>query len=203
VSNALKTVLQVINSQNVKGGADAVLSTGFQDGIAQVFGKSPKAELYMEGGFVGGIALGLNKSLKPGKTIQEAPFPTIKAQFDSPVVGGGDVAVAFNKNDNVKALLNYLASPEAGKVWVSTGAIISPNKGVPASAYPNVLAQAEAKQLGAAKTFLFDGSDTLPGSLSETWATTLQNVIKNPNNMSKLLSQFQSQAKPAFQQANG
>jgi alpha-glucoside transport system substrate-binding protein len=189
----------IINDDYVVGGIEGALGTGFVDGIGRVFGTSSDAHLYMEGGFVGGIALGdVNPKLKPGVTIQEAPFPTINARFGSPVVGGGDLAGAFKDTPEVRALLAYLSSPEAGKIWVSTGAIVSPNKKVPASAYPNVLVRAEAKQVAAAKVFRFDGSDLLPGSLGEDWGTLLQKVIQKPSDIGKLLSDFQRMAVKAF-----
>jgi len=202
VVTAIKTMTQIVNAQNVSGGVSGILGTAFTDGIGQVFSKKPKAEMYMEGGFVGGIALSdVNKALKPGKTIQEVPFPVITASNGNPLVGGGDIAVAFKKSDAVTQFMKFIASSEAGKTWVSTGAIVSPNKSVPPSAYPNVLVRAEAKQVANAKAFVFDGSDTLPGSLADTWGATLQNIVKSPDNAPSLLKSFQSTAKSAF--ANG
>ena len=68
-------------------------------------------------------------------------------------MGGGDVASAFVNNEDVAKLIDYLATPEAGRIWVSTGAIASPNKGVTEDAYPNDLVSKEAKQLQDAKIF--------------------------------------------------
>lgn len=199
VAAGLKTMTAIINDNYVVGGVQGALGTGFVDGIGHVFGTSPDAHLYMEGGFVGGIALGdVNPKLKPGKTIQEAPFPTINAKYGSPVVGGGDLTAAFKDTPEVRQLLLYLSSAEAGKIWVSTGAIVSPNKGVKASYYPNALVRKEAAQVAGAKVFRFDGSDLLPGALGEDWGTTLQKVISNPKDIGKLLKSFQTEAKREF-----
>ena len=199
VVKALGLMTSIINDEFVEGGVQGALGTGFVDGIGLVFGATPSAHLYMEGGFVGGIALGdVNKKLKAGVTIQEAPFPTINPSFGSPVVGGGDLAGAFVDNAEVRQLLKYLSSPEAGKIWVSTGAIVSPNKRVPPGAYPNVLVRSEAKQVAGAKVFRFDGSDLLPGSLGEDWGTTLQKVIQSPKNAAKLMNDFQRKAAREF-----
>jgi alpha-glucoside transport system substrate-binding protein len=202
VKSALTEMLKIINEDNVPGGIERALGTTFVDSIGQVFGANPKAELYYEGGFVGGIALAdVNPKLKPGKTIDFFPFPTINEQFGQPLLGAGDVAVAFENNDDVQKLMEYLASPEAGRIWVSTGAIVSPNKGVELSAYPNPLVRKEAQQVREAQTFRFDGSDLLPGNLGTEWPTVLQGVIKNPDRMDSLLQDFQSQAKTEFEQA--
>jgi alpha-glucoside transport system substrate-binding protein len=112
-------------------------------------------------------------------------------------VGGGDVAAAFVNNEDVAKLIEYLSTPEAGEIWVSTGAIASPNEGVPDSAYPNELVTKEAQQIQEAETFLFDGSDLLPGTLGQNFGTLLQQVIKTPDNMDSLLDDYQSQAEQA------
>jgi len=199
VETAIKTMDEILTEDSVVGGKQGALGTAFTDGIGRVFGTKPSAEMYMEGGFVGGIAVGqVNPKLKPGKTIAFFPFPTINAKYGNPLVGAGDVAVAFVDNPSVRKLLMYLASPEAGKLWVSTGAVISPNKQVPASAYPNVLARAEAAQVASAKTFNFDGSDLLPGSLGDKWGSTLQKAFQSPDDTSDVLDDFQSDAEGEF-----
>jgi ABC-type glycerol-3-phosphate transport system substrate-binding protein len=199
VKASLVEMVKIINNQNVPGGIEAALGTAFVDSIGQVFGTNPKAELYYEGGFVGGIAVGeVNPSLKPGTDIDFFPFPKFNDTIGQPLLGAGDVAVAFENNEDVKALMDYLASPEAGTIWVSTGAIVSPNKGVDLSSYPNELVKKEADQVRNAEVFRFDGSDLLPGALGTEWPTVLQGVIKNPGNMDQLLSDFQQQASVEF-----
>ena len=200
VKDALTEMTKVVNDQYVAGGIDTALSIDFVDGIGRVFSKNPVAEMYMEGGFVGGIALGeVNPDLKVGTDIDSFPFPEISSEHGSPLVGGGDVAAAFVNNEDVAKLIDYLATPEAGKIWVSTGAIVSPNTAVTEDAYPNELVKKEAQQVKDAKTFLFDGSDLMPGTAGQNWGTVLQNVIKNPNNMDSLLNEFQTEAKAAFE----
>jgi alpha-glucoside transport system substrate-binding protein len=199
VKGALEEMVKVINDENVPGGIEGALGTAFVDSIGQVFGQNPRAELYYEGGFVGGIAVGeVNPQLQPGEDIDFTPFPTIDESIGQPLLGAGDVAVAMENNEDVKELMEYLSSPEAGTIWVSTGAIVSPNKGVDLSAYPNPLVRKEAEQVRDAEVFRFDGSDLLPGTLGTEWPTVLQGVIKNPNNIDQLLSGFQQKAANEF-----
>jgi alpha-glucoside transport system substrate-binding protein len=190
----------VLNNRYVAGGIQTALGLSYTDGMAKVFGKSgTTAQMYMEGGFMGGIALKqINPSLKPGKTIDFFPWPSIQPKFGSPLVGGGDLAVAFNDNAQIRQFLRYVSSPAAGKIWVSTGAIISPNKRVPASAYPNAFVRKEAAQVKSAKVFRFDGSDLLPGAFGDTWGDALQNVIQKPGNTKNILSDFQKQIAGKF-----
>ena len=199
VKDALTEMTKIINDKYVAGGIDTALGISFVDGIGRVFSKNPVAEMYMEGGFVGGIALGdVNPDLKAGEDIDFFSWPTIDEAHGNPLVGGGDVAAAFVNDEDVAKLIEYLATPEAGKVWVSTGAIASPNEGVTAADYPNELVAKEADQLKEAESFLFDGSDLLPGTLGQDFGTLLQNIIKTPNNMDSLLDDYQSEAESAF-----
>lgn len=199
VKDALKRMTDLLNNETVSGGVDGALGLDFVGGIGKVFSANPTAHMYMEGGFVGGIALAdVNPDLQPGTTIDFFPFPTIDDSVGDPLVGGGDVTAAFVNNDDVAKLIEYLASPEAGKIWVSTGAIVSPNKGVTADAYPNELVKKEAEQVTSAEVFVFDGSDLLPGALGEDWGTLLQNVLKDPSSVDSQLDQFQQQAEDAF-----
>lgn len=199
VKDALTEMFKVLSEENLPGGVEGALGTPFVDSIGQVFGKNPKAELYYEGGFVGGIATGqVNTALKPGTDIDFFPFPEINPEHGTPLLGAGDTAVAFENNDDVKALMEFLASEEAGTEWVSTGAIVSPNKAVALSAYPNDLVRKEAEQVQNAEVFKFDGSDLLPGALGTEWPSVLQGVMKNPGGADKALDDFESQASSEF-----
>jgi alpha-glucoside transport system substrate-binding protein len=198
VKEALNEMLKHVNDENVLRGIDGALSFSFQDGITRVFGKNPQAEMYMLGGFVGGIAIGANPDLKPGTDIDFFPFPTIKEEHGNPLVGSGDVAAAFVNNEDVAKLIEYLSTPEAGRIWVSTGAIVSPNKAVTEADYPNELVSKEAQQVVNAESFRFDGSDLLPGTLGQDFGTLLQNIVKSPNQMDSLLDDYQAQAEKAF-----
>jgi len=198
VKVALKTMVQIVNDKYVLNGIQGMLGQSFVGGIGDVFGTKAKAQLYYEGGFVGGIALGqVNTKLKPGKTINDFFWPSIVAKWGSPVTIGGDYEVAFKDSPEIRQFLKYITSPAAGTIWVSTGAIISPNKLVPASAYPNLLVRKEGAQLATAKTILFDGSDQMPGAFGDTWGFALQKIAQNPSasNMQKVLSGFQNQIK--------
>lgn len=198
VKDALNEMIKIVNDEYVAGGIDTALGISFVDGIGRVFGKNPRAEMYYEGGFVGGIAIGqVNPDLEAGTDIDFFEFPEINPEHGSPLVGGGDVAAAFVNNEDVAKLMAYLATPEAGRIWVSTGAIASPNEGVPEDAYPNELVTKEAKLLHEAETFRFDGSDLLPGTLGQNFGTLLQGVIKTPNNMDQLLDEYQAEAEQA------
>jgi alpha-glucoside transport system substrate-binding protein len=201
VVNALKLMTSIVNNKYLYHGIQGALGMSFNDGINAVFGPKPKAWLYYEGGFVGGIAIGqFNPKLKPGKTINWFPWPTVNPKRGKPVTVGGDYAVAFKDSPEVRQFMKYISSGAAGRIWVKTGAIISPNKQTPSTAYPNLLVRNEGKQLASAKIVLFDGSDQLPGAFGDTWGSTLQNIIQHPDTKSvkKQLAAFQKKIKGQF-----
>src|SRR6266566_33726 len=177
VATAVDTMKQALNDQYVAGGVTAALGRSFTDGIGQVFSTSPQASVYYEGGFVGGIATGqTNTALKVGDTIDWFDFPSINS--NKSVTIGGDVIAAFTTKPGVKEFLQYMTTADAGAVWAGTGAVISPVKSVPATAYPNDLAKREAAQVANASAVRFDGSDLLPSGGGDNLGAALQNAIQ-------------------------
>ena len=91
---------------------------------------------------------------------------------------GGDVVGSFKDSAGAKAFLQYVITPEANTVWAGTGAIVSPNKGVATTAYPNDLVVREAKSLTSAAEIRYDGSDLLPAGIAgEQMGGLLQRAI--------------------------
>ena len=179
VQKDVDTMLEVINDNYVVGGIDAAVGRAWTDAIAQVFKPEPEAATFYEGGFVGGIATGqTNKDLVIGETIDWFPFPTLGNTQDVTTFGG-DVVGALTDSDGAKAFLAYLITPEANTVWASTGAIVSPHKGVATSDYPNALVVREAESLTGADAIRYDGSDLLPAGIAgEGLGALLQRAIR-------------------------
>jgi alpha-glucoside transport system substrate-binding protein len=199
VVDALSEMLKILNNDNLVGGVEGALGTKFVSDIGQVYSQNAKAEMMFEGGFVGGIALGdVNPDLRIGRDIDFFDFPVVNDDVGDPLLGAGDLVVAFESNDGVRQLIDYLVSKEAAETWAATGAIVSPNKSASTDVYPNQLAKKEAEQLTAAEEFRFDGSDLLPGALAEDWGAALQNIIKNPGDMESQLEEFESSAAAEF-----
>ena len=197
VKEALEIMLQQVNDENVLRGVDGALSLSFQDAITRVFGTNPQAEMHMLGGFTGGIAIGANPDLKPGETIDFFPFPTIKEEHGDPLVGSGDVAAAFVNNEDVAKLLEFLSTPEAGRTWVSTGAIVSPNKGVPDDAYPGELVQGRPTRSRTPSR----SDSTAPISCPATgsgFRNAPSERHQEPEQRRSLLDDYQAEAEQAF-----
>jgi alpha-glucoside transport system substrate-binding protein len=197
VTKALDTMKEVLTDKNVPGGITGALGVAFTDGIAQVFGTTAKADLYYEGGFVGGIATGqTNKALEIGKTIDWFDFPTFGGAGDTAAEIGGDEIAALTTNPGVKEFIQFMTGVDSGSAWAKTGAIISPVKAVDASNYPNELAKKEAAQVAGASAVVYDGSDTLPSG-SPDMGAMLQDVIQGKD-AAALLKTFNDGVKSAW-----
>ena len=183
---AIQKFIQVFTPPDKKlaGGVSGTLSTGFIDAFNGVLRPNPAAELYYEGGFMSSFAEQNFPKLVGGKDYDFFDFPSIDPKLGKPVVGGGDLSVAFTTGPEVAKLMQWLASKQANTIWASAkkGSVVSPNKLVSLSVYPALKAK-EAKQLTQAAIFVFDGSDLAPAAVGgDAEFTARQRIIKDPDN---------------------
>lgn len=202
VKDALTTLGQLFGKPSlIAGGADGALQTEFPASVTQTFtgGDQPKGAMVFEGDFVS-INIAQTKA-KIGTDAKVFPFPAVGAE--SPVVTGGDAAVALKDGKGAQALLTWLASTEAAKIWAEQGGFISPNKALDAAAYPNEVQRTMAKALIAAGDAVrFDMSDQAPQSFGGTpgkgeWKT-LQDFLKNPKDIAGTQAKLESDAAKAY-----
>jgi alpha-glucoside transport system substrate-binding protein len=199
VISTLRRMTSILRDPYVADGINKALLTSFPDAVYDFFGPDPKAHLLMEGGFVGSLALSeLMPPPVPGRTIGVVPFPTVNATLGDPVVVGAGFVAAFADDEEVKEFLLFLTSAGAGRIWVSTGATVSPNKRIPLSAYPNDLVRTAARQVSLAKVVRYDGSDLLPGSLDGELGLALHSVVRRPADTQRLMGDFQRTAARVF-----
>jgi alpha-glucoside transport system substrate-binding protein len=157
--------------------------------------------MVLEADFVGGVITGSTKA-KPVTDFNVFTFPSIDASPPS-VVGGGDAVVMFKDNAAARALLRYLATPQAAAIWAKRGGYSSPNKRVPASAYGDQLQRRTATALAQARTFRFDLSDLQPSAFGGTPGQGLwklfQDLVNNPDDIDGIAQQMEQAASKAFQ----
>ena len=181
------------------GGAQGVVGTAFTEGIAQAFGKTPTAEMFYEGGFVGVIInTDVNKDLKPGTDFDFFTFPSIDSAYGSPITGGGDLAIMFKDSPEGRALMQYITTKEAADIYAATGSG-TPNKLVDSSKITSVIAKKLHEQTAAATVFLFDGSDLAPSALGGDFEfTALQDLVTHPADVDRIAQQLENFAKTAY-----
>lgn len=202
VKQALTTLAELFGKPNlIAGGADGALQTEFPASVTQTFtgGDQPKAGMVFEGDFV---SINISQTeAKIGTDAKVFPFPAVGSQ--APVVTGGDVAVGLTDKPATQALLTFLASPDAARVWAGQGGFVSPNKSLDPAAYPNDVQRDIAKALIAAgDDFRFDMSDQMPQSFGGTpgrgeWKA-LQDFLKNPKDIAGIQARLEAEAAKAF-----
>jgi ABC-type glycerol-3-phosphate transport system substrate-binding protein len=199
VKDALTEMAKVFDqSDNIAGGTSGALQTDFPTSVSNVLAPDPKASMVMEADFVPGV---VKTTLKPKTGYNEFTFPSIN---DSPpsVVAKGNLIIIFRNTPAVQAFVNYLISPQSAEIWVKRGGFASPNKKVPASAYPDPLLRQTSSEMAKATNFRFDLSDLQPASFGATTGQGMwklfQDFLKNPSNVDGIAQQLETAAAQAY-----
>jgi alpha-glucoside transport system substrate-binding protein len=201
VRQTLQTLAQIWSDPTLlNGGRQHAVSTDFMTAAPEIVGSPPKAAMIYEGDFVEGV-LTSTANAKPKTDFDYFPFPAAGSTKNA-VMGGGDVAVMMKDNAAARALLAYMATPQAASPWIQKGGFTSPNKKVDTSLYPDPIAAASAKQLTSAGVFRFDMSDQAPAQFGGTkgkgeWAD-LQAFLANPSTLDATMQQLEKDAAAAY-----
>ncbi len=202
VKTALTTLGQLFGKKDlIAGGTKGALAADFPKSVTQVFTGSNPAAMVYEADFVAPFITS-NTKAKVGVDAKEFPFPAVGAG-KPPVVSGGDVAVALKDGKGAQALLTYIASVDAAKIWASGGGYLSPNKSLDFSAYPNDVQRGIAQALiGSGDDFRFDMSDQAPAAFGGTkgegeWKD-LQDFLAKPSDVAGAQAKLESDAAKAY-----
>ena len=201
VKDALTEMGKVLgDTDNIAGGRQGALQTDFPTSVTQVFADPPKAAQVIEADFVAGEIVNSTKA-KPETGFNEFDFPSINGSPPA-VVGGGDQVVMFKDTPASRALVEYLASPEAAAIWVKRGGFSSPNLNVDEGDYPDPILRATATALASAEVFRFDLSDLQPSAFGGTVGQGLfklfQDFLANPDDVDGIAQQMEDAAKKAY-----
>ncbi|MER7520400.1 ABC transporter substrate-binding protein [Streptomyces sp. NPDC126499] len=204
VTQALNTLGELFGKPNLlAGGTNGALQTEFPVSVTQTFtgGDQAKAAMVFEGDF---SAINIAETgAKIGTDAKVFPFPAVGDTGTAPVVTGGDAAVALKDSKGAQALLTFLASPDAARIWAAEGGFLSPNKALDPAAYPNDVQREIATSLiGAGDDFRFDMSDQMPQSFGGTpgkgeWKA-LQDFLKNPKDVRAIQLRLEADAAKAY-----
>lgn len=202
VKRALTTLGGLFGRKDLlAGGNSGALQTDFPTSVTQTFGggDAPKAAMVSSADFA---AANISQTkAKIGTDAKVFPFPAVGAK--SPVVTGGDVAVALKDTKAAQALLTFLASTDAAKIWAQAGGFLSPNKELDQAAYANGVLRTIARALIAAgDDFRFDMSDQAPASFGGKpgqgeWKD-LQDFLKNPKDVAGIQARLEKDAAKSF-----
>jgi len=178
VTEALSTLAEVFGQQQwIAGGANGALGTDFPRSVTQVFSEPPAAAMVYEGDFVAGLITS-ETTATLGEDARFFDFPAIDGS-DPAVVGGGDVAVLLKDSPGGRALVRFLATPEAAEEWASEGGFTSPNQALDLEAYADDTTRRSAEALTEAETFRFDLSDLQPAAFGGTPGQGMWKILQD------------------------
>lgn len=102
--------------------------------------------------------------IKPETDVDFFYFPPIEEEFGMPVLGAADMFVMFEDRPEVRALLEWLATPDAAAGWIERGGFLSTLTTVPDEwyVYPN---NQLSGLVEGATTLGFDASDLMPAKV--------------------------------------
>ena len=201
VKTALTRLAEVFGEPEwLAGGTNGSLQADFPTSVTKVFAEEEAAIVY-EGDFVAG-EITANTEAELGEGADFFPFPAIGGSGNA-IVGGGDVAVLMSETEQGRALIEFLATPEAGEAWAEQGGFTSPNQGVDADVYPDDITRRSAAELVGSETFRFDLSDLQPAAFGGTagqgmWKL-LQDFLRDPSAIDSITQQLEAAAAAAFQ----
>jgi alpha-glucoside transport system substrate-binding protein len=149
------------------GGRQSVASNNFNTAANPMFDEPPGCFFYRQGNFVaqeGGFPEEVLADLD--NTVGVFAMPGQSAE-DKPVLGGGDLAGIFSKdNESAQKLVQFLASADFGTTeYAGSGNWISPRTDFDVSLYPNETWRTIADIAYQSTDFVFDGSDQMPGEV--------------------------------------
>ncbi|MEW2566680.1 ABC transporter substrate-binding protein [Streptomyces sp. NPDC047070] len=201
VKEALTTLAQLWGKNDlIAGGNTGALRTEFPKSVTNTFSGDTPAGMVFEGDFV---AANINADTKAeiGTDAKVFPFPAVGDA--SPVVSGGDVAVALKDDKGSQALLTFLASTDAAEIWAAQGGFISPNREMNADTYKDDVTRDIGKALlKAGDSFRFDMSDQAPAAFGGTEGTgewkALQDFLKTPSDVAGAQKQLETAAAKAY-----
>lgn len=199
VATALETLGEAFQDDLVVGGLSGALQTDFNTSVTQVFAGDGEGAMVFEGDFVAGVIEG-DTDAELGTDAGVFAFPTIDDSGGG-IVGGGDVAVLLQDSEGGRALIEFLATAEAGEAWAELGGFISPNQSVNAEVYPDDISRTIAEELAQAENFRFDLSDLVPTEFGGTPGRGLfklfQDYLADPTSIEQITEELEAAASAA------
>jgi hypothetical protein len=201
VKEALATMADVLENDKIAGGVSGALQADFNTSVTQAFSDPPEGAVVFEGDFVGGIISG-ETDATVGQDADFFDFPSIDGS-ENVVVGGGDIAVLLKDSEGGKALIEYLATPEAAEIWAAEGGFISPNTQVDLSAYTDEVSRRAAEALAdAGDDVRYDLSDLQPTEFGATTGQGMwgifQDFVRDPDDVDGTAQKLEAAAKQAY-----
>jgi alpha-glucoside transport system substrate-binding protein len=123
VKNAAETLGSVwFTDGYVFGGRDAIVSTNFGDSPASMFEDPPRCWMHKQGNFITAF---FPEGAEADVDYSFFYLPPIDDAYGKPFLVAGDIFAMFNDRPEVRALMEYLTTPESALGWLETGGALA------------------------------------------------------------------------------
>jgi alpha-glucoside transport system substrate-binding protein len=185
-----------INPASASGGLQKAVATTFPTAVMQVVGAPAKAAMVFGGSAVLPV-LHSAKAARPLTDFGVFAFPPI-GKPPARVIGQADVVVMLKDTAAARALVQYLATPEAATIWVKRGGFLSPNRKVDLASYPLATSRALATQLTQASAFRLDLTMLQSAPFGTKLAALMHSFVKSPSRIDQISEQLEAAAAQRF-----
>lgn len=172
IKNAYKLFGTMVSAANAYGGPNTVLTTNFGKAGDPLF-KTPPGCLFLEQAtFITSFFVQDFPNVKAGTDYNFFPHPSINSQYDGNIEGFADSFVMYNDTPQAEALVKWITSADAQKIWVGDGGTLAARKDV--TNYPDAVSTAAAAIVANAKNILLTAGDQMPADMQAAfWKSTL------------------------------
>lgn len=170
-----------LTAGNVNGGGKAIAATSF-GATANLFVKDKnKCFMMRQGSFITDFfpdAIKAEYKANNFTNVGVFKLPAPAGTTDA-VLGGGDLAAAFDDKAATQKVMNFILSDKLGQgaMFSKYPSYLSAHKTFPSAGYTNPITKNIAGILSSAKLFGFDGSDLAPAVVNATQWKELTNWI--------------------------
>ena len=182
----------MLTKGNVNGGGKGIAATSFGNTAALFDTSANKCFMMRQGSFITAFFPDKIKAEYAANDFTHVgvfKLPTPAGATDA-VLGGGDLAAAFNTDAATKKVMQFILSDKLGQngYLAKYPSYLSAHKTFPSSLYTNPITKSIAQILAGSKAFGFDGSDLEPGVVNATEWKELTNWIAGKKTMKAAFS---------------
>ncbi len=163
VRKAIETWSEIwFNPDYVFGGTDGIVTTNFGDSPAGMFEDPPQCWLHKQGNFITGF---FPEGVEFGTDWDMFYLPGVDETHGKPYLVAGDLNAMFNDRPEVRAVMEFMTTPESAIGWLQNGGALATHQTVTPDMYGQEVERKLAEFVAAATDFRFDGSDLMPGEV--------------------------------------
>lgn len=190
VADTMRTMRDVVARPLFVAGGLSSLGTPSPEAVQRVFGSPPTAAMVIGGSDVIPV-LRTAKAVRPIGQFGVFPFPTI-GTGPARVIGEANAVVMTADTPAARALVRYLATPQAAEIWAKRGDFLSPNRKLDTAVYPNAWMRALGSSLASADVFRFSLAELVSPTFKATLDSRLAQFLRTPSQLGQITQQLQA-----------